>query len=529
MASEATNQEPETYRADQPVTNAVIHATREFRRRLLADPHRPAFHFTFPEDDGRPGDPNGAFYANGRYHLMYLYSHADLGYVWGHASSKDLLHWRHHPYAIAPGEGDEGCFSGGGFVDRDGRAVLSYWGLWAQRGICLAFSDDEHYDRWTKSPANPVIQSTEMGLTETTDRNGRPLVYGSADPSQIWIKDGRYYMLTGNLLVLNKYGRADDSPPEHQGDRLYLFVSDDLEKWEYLHPFYESRRDWTDRSEDDMCPVFLPLPAGPDGGEPSGKHLLLFISHNKGCQYYIGRYDTANDKFLPETHGRMTWVDNAYFAPEALVDDRGRQIMWAWIFDDRPEPLWRASGWNGMYGLPRTLWLGHDGTLRMAPVAELKTLRQKAKTRRNVTIPADREIELKGLGKELMELEITLTPGQAAQCGVKVCCSDDGREETALYYDAAEGKLLCDTTRSGLDFGRKTVEGGPFTLSPGETLTLRVFVDRSIIEVYANDRQAVARAVYPTLNGRGVKLFARGNQAHAASVKAWELMPSNPY
>lgn len=527
MSNEPTNA-CASYTADQPVTKAVIQATREFRYRLLADPHRPAFHFAFPEDDGRPGDPNGAFYANGRYHLMYLYNHADLGFVWGHASSKDLLHWRHHPYAIAPGEGDEGCFSGGAFVDRDGRAILSYWGLWAKRGICLAFSKDEHYDRWTKSPANPVIPSTELGLTETVDKEGKPLIYGASDPSQIWIKDGRYYLLTGSKQVLDKVGSAENAPPEQQGDRLYLFVSDDLAKWEYLHPFYASRREWTDRSEDDMCPSFLPLPSGPDGGKPSGKYLLLFIAHNKGCQYYIGNYDTQNDKFIPERHGRMSWVDNAYFAPEALVDNKGRQIMWAWIFDDRPEPLWRASGWNGMYGLPRTLWLGEDGTLRMAPVEELKTLRQKRKTKRNVVVPADREIELKKFGKELLELEITLAPGAATQCGVKVCCSDDGREETALYYDAAERKLVCDTTRAGLGFGRKTVEGGPFALAAGELLTLRVFVDRSIVEVYANDRQAVARAIYPTLGGCRVKLFARGSEVNVASVSAWELMPSNP-
>ena len=69
---------------------------------------------------------------------------------------------------------------------------------------------------------------------------------------------------------------------------------------------------------------FLPLPASPNGGAPSGKHLLLSISHNKGCQYYVGDY--RSDRFFPENHGRMTWVDNTYFAPEALVDGKGRQI-----------------------------------------------------------------------------------------------------------------------------------------------------------------------------------------------------------
>ncbi len=511
-----------------PATPADIEVARAFRARLLADPYRPAFHFVFPEDDGRPGDPNGAFYANGRYHLMYLYNRTGVGFVWGHASSKDLLHWRHHPDAIGPGEGDEGCFSGGAFVDRDGRAILSYWGLWATRGICLAFSDDNQYERWTKSPANPVIRSTESGLTETRDAAGQPLIYGAADPSQVWAKDGRYYLLTGNLLVLNKLGRAPDAPPEQQGDRLYLFASDDLATWTYLHPFYDSRREWTDRSEDDMCPSFLPLPRRPAGGPASDKHLLLFISHNKGCQYYIGTYDTANNRFLPEHHGRMTWADNAYFAPEALVDGKGRQIMWSWIFDDRPEPVWRASGWNGMYSLPRTLWLGEDGTLRLAPVAELKALRLQRQTRRRVAVPADCDVVLPGFGTDLMELEVTFAPGAATQYGVKVCCADDGCEETAIYYDAAEHQLVCDTTRSGLDFGRKVVEGGPLTLVAGEPLTLRIFVDRAIVEVFANDRQAVARTIYPTRRGRSVKLFARGAAASATAVNAWELMPSNP-
>ena len=94
-----------------------IKAARELREHLLRDKHRPGYHFAIPEDIGRPGDANGAFYANGRYHLMYLYNrrgvHAwkDNGFCWVHISSHDLVHWRHHPDAIGPGDGDGGCFS----------------------------------------------------------------------------------------------------------------------------------------------------------------------------------------------------------------------------------------------------------------------------------------------------------------------------------------------------------------------------------------------------------------------------------
>ena len=306
---------PTRWSKEDAVPPAVVQSTRLLREKLLEDPYRPGYHFCVPEDNGRPGDPNGCFFANGRYHLMYLYNRQGGGFCWGHISSQDLVHWRHHPDAIGPGDGDEGCFSGGGFVDDDGTAYLSYWMLWDDKGIGLATSSDAHYDHWRKLDANPVIKSTEWGVTETTDEKGNPLIYGSADPANIWKKDGKYYILTGNLLVLNKYGRQPDSPEEMQGDRLYIFESEDLQSWTYKGVFYQRNPQWTDQSEDNMCPSFLPLPSSPDGGPPSDKHLLLFISHNKGCQYYVGDYDTKNDRFIPDNHGRMTWVDNTYFAP----------------------------------------------------------------------------------------------------------------------------------------------------------------------------------------------------------------------
>lgn len=513
--------------ANKDIPKEVIKATREFRERLLADPYRPAYHFCFPEDDGRPGDPNGAFFHNGRYHLMFLYNSAGNGFAWGHVSSTDMLHWRFHPNAIGPGNGDEGCFSGGAFVDEDGTVILSYWMLWGDKGIGLAKSIDNNFNYWKKFDGNPVIKSTEWGITEMKDASGKDIHVGSADPSNIWKKDGHYYMLTGNLLVLNKYGRKANSPSDEQGDRLYLFESMNLKDWTYLHRFYESKREWTDASEDNMCPSFLPLPSSADGGNPSNKYLLLSISHNKGCRYYIGDY--RNDMFYPDLHGRMSWKDNAYFAPEALIDGKGRQIMWSWIFDDRPDSLKNYYGWTGTYGLPRSLWLGNDGTLRMRPVKELETLRMKEATVSNVKVTSGSEVKLNELGKELMELELTLKPNNAMQYGVKVCVSNDGREETIIYYDKSDKKLKFDTRKSGLLFGRKIIEEAPLELKNGEPLILRIFVDKSIVEVFANDRQAIGRMVYPTLGGKGISLFSEGGNIEATSVKVWELSPSNPY
>lgn len=518
---------PAQWSKSSPVPAAVVQSTRLFREKLLDDPYRPGYHFCVPEDNGRPGDANGCFYANGRYHLMYLYNRNGVGFCWGHVSSTDLVHWRHHPDAIGPGDGDSGCFSGGAFVDDDGTAYLSYWMLSGAKGIGLARSTDRHYDRWQKLEANPVIKSTEWGITETTDGKGNRLVYGSADPTNIWKKGGKYYILTGNLLVLNKYGRKPNSPPHMKGDRLDLLESADLKTWTYKGVFYQRNPQWTDDSEDNMCPSFLPLPASPDGGPPSGKHLLLFISHNKGCQYYVGDYDTKNDRFVPNHHGRMSWVDNTYFAPEALIDARGRQIMWAWLTDNPSGDA--ARGWSGVYGLPRSLWLGKDGTLRMRPVKELAMLRRDEKTWRNITLADGGTKALEGVVGDSCELEITIAVGGATQVGVKVRASAGGEEETRLYYDAAARKLCFDARRSGVD-GRRALEQAPFVLKDGELLTLRVFVDKPVVEVYANDRQAICRRVYPgRADSLSVVLFARGGQARIASVRAWEMTPSNPY
>lgn len=515
---------PKAWSPSDPVPDEVLRSTRLLREKMLADPYRPGYHFCTTEDMGLPGDPNGAFYHDGRYHLMYLYSRNGSGFCWGHISSSDLVHWRHQPDSIGPGGGDEGCFSGGGFVDDDGTAYVTYWMLWGAKGIGMAASRSP-FDRWTKLDANPVIRSTEWGVTEIKSAEGKPVYLGSADPSNIWKHNGRYYMLTGNLLVLNKVGRNPDSPVTEQGDRLYLFGSDDLKTWNYMNIFYDRNPEWTDRSEDNMCPSFLPLPSSPEGGPASGKHLLLFIAHNKGCQYYVGDY--RDDHFFPANHGRMSWVDNTYFAPEALLDGKGRQIMWAWLTDNPPTD--RQQGWSGVYGLPRTLWLGEDGTLRMRPVPELETLRSHEKTWNDTALADGKTCPLEGVIGDSCEFQFEVTPGTSKRCGVKVRAAADGSEETLLYYDAEAKQLVFDSTRSG-QYGRKVVEQAPLALQPGEPLKLRVFVDKSVIEVYANDRQAIGRRVFPThAESLGVVLFSEGGEASFKKLVGWQMSPSNPF
>jgi len=137
------------FNPDKEITKESILSFKLYREKLLKDPYRPAYHFCIPEGlstsktlNKIPFDPNGAFFKNGRYHLMYLYkrlSGKSYGWSWGHVSSNDLINWRNHPDALIANSKKEGSFSGGAFVDDDGKVILSYWKIKGEkRGVALA-------------------------------------------------------------------------------------------------------------------------------------------------------------------------------------------------------------------------------------------------------------------------------------------------------------------------------------------------------------------------------------------------------
>jgi len=226
----------------------------------------------------------------------------------------------------------------------------------------------------------------------------------------------------------------------------------------------------------------------------------------------------------------MSWVDNSFFAPESLVDDKGRRIMWAWIMDGPEFEMRQKHGWSGTMSLPRVLTLGDDGLLRMDVPEEIEALRYDAVKKADLTVPADAEVPIDGIGGNSLELFIDMEGEEASEFGVKVCVSPDGQEETSIFYEVSEGKLKVDTRKSGPEDTPKTVEAAPFELKKGERLKLRIFVDKSVVEVFANSRQAVMRRIYPSrADSIGVSLFSTGGTTRVRTLEAWKIMPSNPY
>ncbi|MBQ3178011.1 MAG: glycoside hydrolase family 32 protein [Clostridia bacterium] len=504
--------------------------TRKYREKMLADSYRPGYHFTAPDGNAHPGDPNGAFFADGRYHLMYLYYHDETdSYHWGHMSSLDLLHWRHHPDALTDREGDRGCFSGGAFVDEDGTAYLTFWKFASVNGkdnggIAIAKSPPP-YDVWERMEPIAIEGSKERWGTMDLEIGGQIEHISCADPSNIWKTDGWYYMQTGNLVVLNNFGREENSEEKYRGDWTDLFRSRDLLHWEYVHRFYKNPHlaiDYPDATEDDMCPTILPLPDMPSGGKLTDKWLQTFIAHNKGGQYYIGTIE--NETYIPTEHGRFSWKDNTCFAPEAMLDNQNRHICWFWLRDNIQNE-YQDREWSGVYSFPRVFW--YDNGLKMAPAKELDKLQYNGQTFTLGVIAENTPISVKNGAS--FRLQAVIRTQNDNIVGFRVRANTAGTEFTDILVDKHNGKLIMDTTNSGKE-GCPCREEAPFVLKDGEELVLDLFVDRSVIEVYANNRQAICRRGYPTDPADAVHVYAVTNgSVDFGTVEVWEMMETNMY
>ncbi|MBN1443218.1 MAG: GH32 C-terminal domain-containing protein, partial [Planctomycetes bacterium] len=481
----------------------------------------PSYHISARPEEGlcRPYDANGCIFWKGTYHLMYIFQDPKLphgGHCWGHLASADLVHWEYLPPSLVPepGDSDVGIFSGNAFVNKEGAPMLCWFGIGA--GVCVATAQDDDLIRWKKHPRNPIIPIPKPG----DPHHGRYTVW---DP-YLWLERDTYYCLLGG----NQHPDGEDT--------LYLLKSSDLVDWQPLHPFYRAEPSWTVAGEDCSCPDFFAL---------GDRHVLMCISHKVGARCYVGRFE--NERFLPERHVRMNWPGAQFFAPESLVDAKGRRIFWAWVTDPRVISTQRSTG-SGVMSLPRVLALADDGSLRIAPAEEIEALRRNHRRLEGIELAADSEAPLEGIRGPALEISLEIDPASAREVGVKVRCSPDGREETSVWHDREAKLLKLDMSRATLrrdvvycegplDTGglHRAPQGGhprpvveaPLALEGGEPLRLRIFLDGPMLEVFANGRQCITQQVFTEhAEAHGVKVCARGGAARLIRADAWDIAPA---
>ena len=480
--------------------------TRSRRRLAESDQYRPLYHFSSPEN--YMNDPNGLCQWQGRYHMFYQFRPTGVDRVhWGHTVSDDLIHWRDLPPAIFPTT-ERDCFSGQTLVEDD-RVVAIYHGT--QSGNAIATASDPLLLNWDKHPNNPVIPGDNRSMTGA-DIAPNQEGYRVFDPC-IWKEeDGFYYSVSGTFQGGER--GADAVGVDH------LFRSEDLGEWEYLGPLMEDAF-FAEPGEDAAVPNFWPI--------GNGKHMLLLFSHKRAGRYYIGEYDTEAHRFKPETHGRMNygpWVVGSLHAPSATIDDSGRYLG---IFNMHTGK--DSADTDEMMTLPRRYWLDSDDSLLMSPVDEVESLRFDHHSVEPFYIAPNSEIPLDGIGGQSIEIRATIAPEEAREVGLYVLGAPNGAERTriSLYpndhrrFDTSSLQIdVSESSQSGFVWARSP-EIGPLKLSPGEPLELRVFIDRSVIEVFANDRQCLTVRVYPHQLSRGVSLFARGGGARLLSLDCWQM------
>jgi fructan beta-fructosidase len=453
--------------------------------------YRPQYHLS-PEK-ANMSDPNGMVYFEGEYHQMYQRSGQ-----WGHAISKDLLHWEHMPLAIPRDElGD--IWSGSAVVDWndttgffDGKpglvAIFTHFknGLQSQS---IAYSADKGRT-WAKYEGNPVIPN--------------PDVKDYRDPKVFWHEEtGRWIM----IVSVDK--------------KVWFYNSTDLKTWEWTGEFGPGHGSHAAVWE---CPDLFELPI--EGTNEKRWVLTVSIGNNtqtKGskAQYFVGSFDGKkfkNDN-LPAV---KLWTDHGkdFYAAISYSDipkEDGRRIWLGWMSNWR-YPFAQPTGmWKGNMSIPRELRLrdipGEGLRLIQEPIAELAMLRGEAKTIKKSTLKPGGDNPFAHIQGTSYETEMTFVPGDAVGgvFGIKV--RTNGTQETTIGYDAAAKELFLDRIQAGdssLDANFAERMAAPLEPKDGK-IKLRVFVDDTTVEVFANDGEAVMSAlVFPDPLSSGLELFADG-------------------
>jgi fructan beta-fructosidase len=386
---------------------------------------RPRFHFTSRR--GWLNDPNGLVFQDDEYHLFYQHNPYgwDWGNMhWGHAVSRDLVHWGEVGEAIRPRAYGDWAFSGSAVIDREntsgfgteGRAPLVAAFTSTARGECIVFSNDGGR-AFTEYEKNPVVK-----------HRGR-------DPRLLWHEKTRRW-------VMAVYD-------EDQDRRSIAFHSSpDLKIWRYesrIEPFFE-------------CPDIFELPVV--GAERATTRWVLYAADG---QYLLGTFDGRT--FTPDSPVKQRLWYGSFYAAQTFSDTpdgRRVQLGWARGITFPGEPFNQQMTVAVALSLRKT----PRGTRMFAqPVAELKALRNKT-----------RQV---GDDANLAERPFAMDLAESSDVELVLKLSDDARVAVdvggnSLIYDASEGKLTTGAIRA------------PLAVADG-VLSLRIPLDRGSVEVFAED------------------------------------------
>ena len=395
-------------------------------REKVNQQYRGAFHLLPPI--GWMNDPNGFVYFRGEYHLFYQFYPYDSVWGpmhWGHAKSKDLLHWEDLPVALAPSESydKDGCFSGSAIV-KDDKLYLLYTGHVddeekREETQCLAVSTDGI--TFEKLPTNPVIHAQHIeGIADIADFR---------DP-KVFEYQGSYYAVVASRT------------PDDRG-QILLFASSNLVDWTFTSVLLEGEKGQGIMWE---CPDFFPL---------DDKWVLILspIEMERQQEKYwnlnstvafIGDMNWETGRFHVDSYDEMDGGLD-FYAPQTCQGPKGERYMVAWM------QMWHRSipshdlahGWAGSMTLPRKLSLKDGRLVQEIPesVNEHFLVEHASET-----IVKGNQITIPAKGKQTL-FELDAKPGRSFILGY----GDETDPDSVLQlsYDASQKRFSLSRDQFG--------------------------------------------------------------------------------
>lgn len=486
---------------------------KEERAKRLSDPLVPRYHYVVSSE--YMNDPNGLCWYRGAWHLFHqlLDSSGNREWNWAHAVSTDLVHWHELPLVITPdpeGGNEKSSWSGTVCVNGD-TAVAMYYGYHGDMGLYCQTSTDPLLLQWHRIKTGACVPCGGEGPEYARIPYAVfPAVY---DPC-IWFEDGRYYALSAGVSFLKNGARVREE---------YLLTSEDLVHWEYLHPFLKNDR-FGSVCDDGACPYFVKF------GEDM--RMLLTFSHGNGPEYMIGYLDKSDWKFDVTGGARINPCskDGGYMAPTAYADPSGDGSVRAFY-------VMHMAGAVSCMSLPHTITPDSRNTgIAVAPAKELESLRKNERSLPKTTYPADTETVIDIAQGDCVEIDISLSlePKNAVQ--LRLLRSPDGAHYTALtlYPDRGlqwrdedewhkDSVITLDSTKGSLREWISAPESLSFPKKDWEPIRLRIFIDRSVVEVFTLTGQSVGRRVLPETGWDTFSICPINGECTVDSLTVWDL------
>ena len=507
------------------------------------DYYRPSYHFT--PLYGWMNDPNGMVYKDGEYHLYFQYNPygSKWGNMhWGHAVSRDLIHWEHLDPAIARDPVGH-IFSGSSVVDKKNTAGFgkdAIIAIYTNNSVnhdevqCIAYSNDNGRT-FTKYEGNPVLTPFD-GLKDFRD------------PKVFWYEKDKCWFM---IVSADKETR--------------FYKSKNLKKWDYVSAFGKGLGQQPCQYE---CPDFFQLPVN---GDEKNKKWVMTMNINPGCwfggsatEYFVGDFDGKN--FTCPDANEVKWLDwgKDHYATVTFSNTGSRVLAITWMSNWQYANLTPFKQNRGANGLPRELKLYEKNgkyyiSEDVAP--EALALRKSTKELGSQTVEGEKAFAGATSGMEgAFEIEADVTADANGIAGIELY--NNKRERTLIYIDMKEGKVVMDRTESGLtDFGKQSVphdielawdkqraaEGkqpariensinykndfalatwAPLSLCQEgkKTFHLDIFADKSSIELFVDGgRIAMTNLVFPVAPYENVKLYSKGGKAEFQNMKIHTL------